>query len=257
MAVVSSIIVGSAMVLSAGASIYSANKAGEAADDANALAKDNMATQAAIAARQLRFQKEQQKKLDAQKELYKDFEFSNPYKNIENIYDDMTVNQQEAEFVASQDAQQRSEILSGLRSAAGSSGISGLAQSMANQGALQAQRAGLSIGKQEQSIGMAQAKARGAADMAFRGGEAQLQQQEMSRNATLLGIEMGGMAGANAGVQSAYSNQMAAGSAAVGAMSQQSASLYGMAGAGMQAFGSMASGAAQGYGSYMQGGGVK
>ena len=49
-----------------------------------------------------------------------------------------------------------------------------------------------------------------AADMAQRGGDAMVQQAEMARQSTLLGIEYGGMAGANAGVQSAYANQMSA-----------------------------------------------
>ena len=46
--------------------------------------------------------------------------------------------------------------------------------------------------------------------MAQRGGEAMVQQAEMSRLNTLLGIEFSGMAGANAGVQAAYANQMGA-----------------------------------------------
>ena len=53
-----------------------------------------------------------------------------------------------------------------------------------------------------------------AVDMAQRGGDAMVQETEMSRQSTLLGVAYGGMAGANAGVQSAYSNQMAANSAA-------------------------------------------
>ena len=44
--------------------------------------------------------------------------------------------------------------------------------------------------------------------MAIRGGEAMLQQAESSRQATLLGVEYAGAAGANAAVQQAYANQM-------------------------------------------------
>jgi hypothetical protein len=45
--------------------------------------------------------------------------------------------------------------------------------------------------------------------MTERGGRAMVQSAEMGRQSTLLGIEYGGMAGANAGVQAAYANQMA------------------------------------------------
>ena len=41
-----------------------------------------------------------------------------------------------------------------------------------------------------------------------------VQEAEMSRQSTLLGVEFGGLAGANQAVQSAYSNKMAADSAA-------------------------------------------
>ena len=148
MAVVSSIVIGVGMVVGAGASIYGANKAAKASAEANAIARENMRTQAQIAAEQLKFQKEQQKKLDKQKAVYANFKFRNPYANIENVYEDLSINTQQAQFAAAQDAQQRADILSGLSGAAGTSGIASLAQALANQGAMQAQRASISIGQQ-------------------------------------------------------------------------------------------------------------
>ncbi len=180
----------------------------------------------AQAAQQLAFQKEQQEKLDAQKEVYKDFQFQNPYKGIQNYYEgmentmeDLTVNTQQADFQIQQGAQQRANIMQTLRGAAGGSGIAALAQTLANQGVLQAAQVSAQIGQQERQNQMASAQAgmqlqmaerqgMSAADMAMRGGEAMVQQAEMSRQSTLLGMEYGGMAGANAGVQSAYANQM-------------------------------------------------
>ena len=47
--------------------------------------------------------------------------------NFENVYEDLTVNQQQAQFQAQQGAQQRSNIMEGMRGAAGGSGIAGLA----------------------------------------------------------------------------------------------------------------------------------
>ena len=74
---------------------------------------------------------------------------SNPYANMQNTMEDLTVNQQQAQFEAQQGQQQRANIMSQMSGAAGSSGIAGLAQAMANQGQLATQRASASIGQQE------------------------------------------------------------------------------------------------------------
>ena len=97
---------------------------------------------------------EQNKILEKQKEEYRAMEFTNPYAGMENqyaenVYEDLTVNQQQAQFQAQQGAQQRANILGGLRGAAGTSGIAGLAQSLAGQGQLQAQQISASMGQQE------------------------------------------------------------------------------------------------------------
>ena len=157
---------------------------------------------------QLALQREQQKKLDAQRAKYEAIEFVNPYTDMENPFEDLTVNQQQAQFQAQLGSQQRADILQGLRGAAGTSGVAGLAQSLANQQQRQAQQISASIGQQEARNQMLAAKGAAAADMAERGGEAMVQQAEMSRQSTLLGVEYGQMAGANAGVQQAYANQM-------------------------------------------------
>ena len=91
-------------------------------------------------------------RLDASKEAFKNLDTSNPYLNMQNVYEDMSVNQQEAEFTRQQQFQNQANILQQLRGAAGASGIAGLAQALANQGALDAQKAAVSIGKQEASI---------------------------------------------------------------------------------------------------------
>ena len=112
-------------------------------------------------------QKEQQAILDRQRQSFQDFQFENPfadiknpyadlktefenlYEGMENPYEDLTVNMRAAEFQAEQGAQQRANILSALRGAAGGSGIAGLAQSLANQGAVQAQQISANIGQHD------------------------------------------------------------------------------------------------------------
>ena len=74
---------------------------------------------------------------------------SNPYANMENTMEDLTVNQQQAQFEAQQNQQTQANVMSQMRGAAGGSGVAGLAQAMANQGQLGAQRASASIGQQE------------------------------------------------------------------------------------------------------------
>ena len=76
----------------------------------------------------MKFREEQQRLLDIEKQKYREQVFVNPYEGLENPFDDLTVNQQEADFAARRAEQTRANILDSLRQAAGASGISGLAQ---------------------------------------------------------------------------------------------------------------------------------
>ena len=205
----------------------------------------------------------------------------NQYEGMENRFEDMTVDMRAADFQAQQGAQQRANIMQGLRGAAGTSGIAGLAQSLANQGAMQSQQIAAGIGQQErqnqmlaaqegaridqlqrgagmqlqqmeaggamavqqaeragamqtqqmqmagaseqqkmilaglaqaQQLGVSQqnlqAKGQWAADMAQMQGAAAVQAAEFGRESTLLGMDYGALAGANAAEQQALANQM-------------------------------------------------
>ena len=206
----------------------------EKSKKANAAARDNMNMTERIAHDKLEFQKEQQVKLDAQKDIYRAMEFKNPY--ADNVYEDLTVNQQQAQFESQQGAQQRSNIMQDLKGAAGGSGIAGLAQAMANQGQLATQKASVSIGLQEAQN--ERLKAQGARQKQV--GEASVQDMERSRQSTLLGISMGESAGANAAAMQAQQNQIAAGAAQANLYGQQAASMYGMAGSAIGGAGAVA-----------------
>ena len=202
----------------------------------------------------LAYQREQDALLEEQKQAYRDIEFTNPYadmenpyaglenpyaglqRDFENVYEDLTVNQQQAQFQAEQGRQQRANILQSLRGAAGTSGVASLAQQLAGQGALQAQQISASIGTQETQLQQLAArgasevqrmeaareqqiaqgayqtdvlirKGEGAIDLQERAGEAMLQEAEMSRQATLLGMQYGQTSGANQAYQMAQYNQ--------------------------------------------------
>ena len=169
--------------------------------------------------------KEQQKRVDKEVASYRAMKFTNPYEGMENVYEgmenvfeDLRVSTQAADFQAEQGAQQRANILGQLRGAAGSSGIAGLAQSMANQGQLQARQISADLSRQQAQNEMARARGAGMIQQAERGGAARIQQMERQgdamvqqaesgRQATILGMQYGQAAGANKNYQQAMLNQ--------------------------------------------------
>ena len=70
-----------------------------------------------------------QAEFNAMKDRYANLDTSNPYENIGNAYEDLTVNTQAADFAAQQSQQSSANIMSSLGAAAGGSGIAALAQS--------------------------------------------------------------------------------------------------------------------------------
>lgn len=173
--------------------------------------------------------REQQRRLDKEVAAYRDIKFTNPYADMENPYEDLQVATGAAEFQAQQAAQQRANILNQFRGAAGGSGIAGLAQTMANQGQLQARQISANLQQQEMANEMARAKGAGALDMAERGGEAMVQEAVTGRQATILGMQYGQAAGANKGYQQSLLNQRYANIAANQMIMSSMKSLAGVA----------------------------
>jgi len=100
----------------------------------------------------------------------------NKYEGMENRFEDMTVDMRAADFQAQQGQQQRANILQSLRGAAGTSGVAGLAQAMANQGSIQSQQIAAGIGQQERQNQMLAAQEGSRIDQLQRGAGMQLQQ---------------------------------------------------------------------------------
>ena len=107
-------------------------------------------------------QEAQSAKLEEQRKAYREFEFENPFADIENPFEDLTVSQEAARFQMEQGAQQRANIMAGLQGAAGASGIAGLAQSLAGQGVMQARQVSADIDRQEAANRMAAAQGGGS-----------------------------------------------------------------------------------------------
>ena len=147
--------------------------------------------------------------MDARKAEYAQLDTSNPYADYqnqmaENVYEDLTVNQQQAEFQREQQEQQRANIMQSLQGAAGGSGIAALAQQMANQGSLQARQSAASIGQQEVANQKLQAQGElitqqgeQAAQLQRTKGEVMSREMERNRIMTLMGMSQSEMAAYN------------------------------------------------------------
>ena len=157
---------------------------------------------------------EDAKKLEAEaraemnrmKEAYMDVDLSNPFASmvnhfdgmenqfadmrnqfagLENTMEDLTVNQEQANFEAQQAQQNQSNIMEGMRGAAGGSGIAALAQSMAKAGQLASQQASASIGMQESQNQMARQQQASQLQQQEAGYAGQLAQMQAAEAANL------------------------------------------------------------------------
>jgi len=154
--------------------------------------------------------------MDARKAQFANMDISNPFMNMENKYEDVTVNQKEAEFAAQKNQQSQANVLNQMKGSAGSSGIAGLAQAMANQGALDAQKSAASIGEQEQDN---QKLVMGAEDNIQNKqieGEIQMRADEVNKISTLYGMAANDNSAANQKAQYERQQQTAATDAAIG-----------------------------------------
>ncbi len=154
--------------------------------------------------------------MDARKEQFANLDISNPFMNMDNVYEDLTVNQKEAEFASQKQQQSQANILNNLKGSAGSSGIAGLAQAMANEGALAAQKSASSIGEQEaanQKLALGE-EAR-IQDKEIEG-EVQMRKDEKNKISTLYGMDAQDYATAQSKAAIAQKEKADATNAAIG-----------------------------------------
>ena len=126
--------------------------------------------------------------MEKNKKAYEQIDTSNTYANLENKFEDLTVNQQQAQFEAQQNQQQQANLMNQMNAAAGGSGIAALAQAMANQGQLASQKAAASIGMQEAQNQKLVAQEASRIQQLEAAGEQTAQQREADKQATLLGM---------------------------------------------------------------------
>jgi hypothetical protein len=135
-----------------------------------------------------REQRAAQDEFNRRKAQFENLDTSNVFAGLENVYEDATVNQQQAEFTKRQQQQQLAQTMGGMQGAAGGSGIAALAQAMANQSSLNAERAGVSIGMQERQNQMAQMQQAANLQKMEAIGEQKSREAELNKISTLMGM---------------------------------------------------------------------
>ena len=141
--------------------------------------------------------------LAKRKGQYEDLDTSNVYQNMQNTMEDLTVNQQAAQFQAEQEQQGLSNIMGQMQGAAGGSGIAALAQSLAGQQSQNLRRASADIGRQEQANQMAERQQAGNLQLYERKGELISRDAEKDKVSTLMGMAQQRSAAANQAKQAA------------------------------------------------------
>jgi len=149
--------------ISLGTSIYSAIEARRQEKDFRDSARDS------------------RRRMNALLEQYKNLDTSNPFLNMENTMEDLTINQQASQFQAQQFEQSQANILSSLRPAVGSSGI-------ARQGEIAAQRSAASIAQQEAANERAAAAESARIQQLERQGDVYSRNLQRQKTETLLGM---------------------------------------------------------------------
>ncbi len=148
-------------------------------------------------------QRRAQREFDQRKAAFEMQDTSNVYKNMENVMEDLTVNQQAAQFQAEQEQQGLSNIMGQMSGAAGGSGIAALAQSLAGQQSQNLRRASADIARQEQANQMAERQQAGNLQLYERKGELISRDAELEKQSTLLGMSQQRLAAANQARQDA------------------------------------------------------
>ncbi len=166
-----------------------------------------------------------QKEYDQTKSAFENLDTSNVYKDMENTMEDLTVNQEAAQFLAQKNQQSQANIMNTMSGAAGGSGIAAMTQALMGQAQAGNRQASIDIGKQEQANQAAERKQAGNLQLYERKGELISRDAENEKTSTLLGMSQQRLGAANQARQDA-TNAIVGG---VGSL----ASVAGTAAAGM------------------------
>ena len=144
-----------------------------------------------------------QREFDKYKTQLENRDTSNPYANMENTMEDLTVNTQAADMANQQQQQALANTMDSMQGAAGGSGGAALAQAMAGQASRNAQSASADIAQQEQANQRAERNMASTLQDTERQGELMSRQMEQQKTNTLLGMAQGRLGAAKAARQQA------------------------------------------------------
>ena len=139
--------------------------------------------------------------MDNAMDKYRSMDTSNPYLNMENTMEDLTVNTQAADFAAEQNQVGMANTLSNMNQAAGGSGIAALAQAMANQSQIANQKASVSIADQEKANQSAERQEAGRIQDLERKGDLQSRKLKSQISAMDVKLAAGDVAGTAADIE--------------------------------------------------------
>ena len=137
------------------------------------------------------------------KARYTNLDTSNLAANLDNAYEDMSVNTGAADYAREQSQQGQANIMNTMGSAAGGSGIAAMAQALAGTSNQQAQQSAVSIGQQEQGNQLKAASGRMAIQNAEMQGASQARAAELDKTETLFGMSQQRLGAANQARQDA------------------------------------------------------
>ena len=180
-----------------------------------------------------------QQEYNRRKNQYEQQDTSNVYQNMENTMEDLTVNQQAAQFQAEQEQQGLANTMGQMSASAGGSGIAALAQSMAGMQSQNLRKASADIGRQEAGNQRAAAQQAGNLQLYEAKGELISRDAEKEKIETMFGMAQGDLAQKKAAVAADKAKVMGG--------------IGGMAGGLLGGFAKGAIGGNTGFGMFMQG----
>lgn len=148
------------------------------------------------------------------KEAYRNTKITNPYEDLENTMEDLTVNTQEAEFQRDAMQQQQANMMGSMEQAG--SFDAGNIQAMMGAANQSARQASASIGAQESANTKAAAQAAGANQMAKAQGESERQARQADMNANLMAMSREDAANAQASVDQSTADIVGGGAGIIG-----------------------------------------
>lgn len=145
-----------------------------------------------------REQRAAQAEMSRNKERYSNLDTSNLAANLDNAYEDLSVNTGAADFAREQAQQGQANVMGSMGAAAGGSGIAAMAQALAGSSNQQAQQSAVSIGQQESQNQMKAAGGRMSLQNAELAGAQESRASEKDKTETMLGMSQSRLGAANA-----------------------------------------------------------